>query len=141
MFADRPFSSVICRLYSRLTDKGEPVLKAVTNFTHKLSDLLAGILCILQSILGPHNAESKPLSQYLVLMRFTVDLLTFNVSAISSLSRLSSAMSRILARVRLRADDLPLRRYRFRSARSSSFKATTCNFFLPRIYYMVCCKI
>jgi hypothetical protein len=93
-----------------------------------------------RKIKGQRKPSGKPVGGQ---KGYTLEMaeLTFNVSAISSSSRLSSAMSRILARVRLRPDDLPLRRYRFRSARSSSFKATTCNFFLPMIYYMVCCKI
>src|SRR5512136_2133757 len=96
---------------------------------------------ILPSILGGAplrafscSAESKPLSQYLVLIRLTVDLLTFNASAIVSSSHLSSAKRSILARVRLLAEDLPLRRYCSRSSRSCSFKLTMCSFFLPMIY-------
>jgi hypothetical protein len=56
------------------------------------------------------NANSKPPSQYLFLIRFDVDLLTFNAHAISSSSRPSFDKSSILARVRLLAEDLPRRR-------------------------------
>ena len=80
------------------------------------------------------NAKSRPPSQYLVLIRLTVDLLTSNASIISSSSRPSSAKRSILARVRLLAEDLPLRRHRFSSSRSKSFSLTICNFFLAIIF-------
>src|SRR5512137_2352765 len=96
---------------------------------------------ILPSIVGgaplrgfSYNAESRPPSQYLVLIRLTVDLLTFNTSVISSSSRPSSAKRSILARVKLLAEDLPLRRHRFSSSRSKSFSLTICNFFLAIIF-------
>ncbi len=80
------------------------------------------------------NANSRPPSQYLLLIRFSVDLLTFNASAISPSSRPSSAKSSILARVRLLAEDFPRRRNRDKSSRSSFFSFTEYNFFLTMIF-------
>jgi len=81
-----------------------------------------------------YNVNSRPPSQYLFLIRFAVDLLTFNASAISTSGRPSSAKSSILARVRLLAEDLPRRRYWLSSSRSSSFSLTEYNFFLDTIF-------
>jgi len=72
------------------------------------------------------NAKSRPSSQYLFLIRLTVDLLTFNASDISSSFLSSSAKSSILTRVKPLVEDLPLRRYRFSSSSSSSFNMTLC---------------
>jgi hypothetical protein len=83
------------------------------------------------------NAKSRPPSQYLFLIRFAVDLLTFSVSAISVSGRPSSAKSIILARVRLRAEDLPRRRYWFSPSRSSSLRLTEYNFFLDTVFIVV----
>lgn len=82
------------------------------------------------------SAKSKPPSQYLVLIRLAVDLLTFNASEIVSSSHSSSAKRSILARVRLLAEDLPLRRYCFRSSRSCSFKLTMCSFLPSHDIYL-----
>jgi len=39
MLSERPFSSVVSRLYGRMDDKREPVLKAIANLANKFSDL------------------------------------------------------------------------------------------------------
>ncbi len=82
------------------------------------------------------NANSRPPSQYLFLIRLTVVLLTFKASTISSSDRPSSARSNILARVKLLADDFPRRRYWFSSSLSSSFNLTQNIVFLDTIFIL-----
>jgi integrase/recombinase XerD len=57
--------------------------------------------------------------------------MSIHISNVNSSSRPSSAKRSILARVRLLAEDLPLRRYCFSSARSCSFKLTCAISSLP----------
>jgi hypothetical protein len=95
-----------------------------------------GQLCLDSSIyLGRSSADILFVQMQIKTMlavslsyRLAVDLLTSNVRAMSISSRTSSARRSIPALVRLLAEALPLRRYRFSSSRSSSFN---CVKFFP----------
>ena len=101
---------------------------------------------ILPSILGGAplrafscSAKSKPPSQYLFLIRLTVDLLTFNASAIVSSSHPSSAKRSILARVRLLAE-LAFAKILFQIVSFLFFQADNVQFLPSHDIYLISLK-